>query len=229
MCFVFLAIGGGIGAAYAAGIRLPTATPTPPVAAAAPVAPSAEVPTVVAPTEPLEVRVRAVPASAELMLDGSSVGHGTYSASLVRDGIPHVLEVRAEGYIPHRIEFLDVAPVATIELERIPHHHRGPVEARSSRMTETGLVEATTAVAIPTQPPPQEHGGAGASTQSMPVIGGGTGHTGAQSPPTTPTPAPTPEATPEPTPEAPPAPTPPPPAHDDDDWGGPTQDLQPFE
>jgi serine/threonine-protein kinase len=90
-----------------------------------------------------DVRVRAVPASAEIVLDGVTVGTGTYSAALTRDGIPHLLEVRASGYIPHDIQFLDMAPVAEIQLEAVPSHHHGPIVPQRSQMTANGLVAAT--------------------------------------------------------------------------------------
>ncbi len=148
---------GAVGIAFVVGttlarqqqqqLQLATAPPssTTPVATALP-EPTAPVPPTTPPSSvstTIDIRLRAIPATAEIVLDGSVVGTGTYAGTLVRDGIPHILEVRAEGFIPHDIQFLDIAPVATIQLEEVPRHHHGPVVARHSQMTESGLVAST--------------------------------------------------------------------------------------
>jgi len=90
----------------------------------------------------LELRVRTSPATATVMLDGHEIGRGSAAMLLPRDGSPHWMEVRADGYQPHRIQFLDIAPVELIELEPLSRRHRGPVVARTSVMTSGGLVAA---------------------------------------------------------------------------------------
>lgn len=90
----------------------------------------------------MELRVRTSPPTATVMLDGREIGRGSAAMLLPRDGSPHWMEVQAAGYQPHRIQFLDIAPVELIELERLSRRHRGPVVARTSMMTSAGLVAA---------------------------------------------------------------------------------------
>jgi serine/threonine-protein kinase len=147
------AVVGAVGIAFVVGERIARPDVAPATAATAPpsvVAPPASVaPPTTPPSSTIDVRLRAVPATAEIVLDGNVVGTGTYAGSIARDGIPHLLEVRAEGYIPHDIQFLDIAPVATISLDEVPRHHHGPIVAQRSQMTASGLVEAATGVPLP--------------------------------------------------------------------------------
>jgi hypothetical protein len=114
-----------------------------PEAAASPSLPAAALPSPSLPTpgsRTMELRIRAIPASAEILLDGALVANGTFARTLPCDGIPHMLEVRAAGYVPQHIQFLDIAPISEITLERIPRHHRGPVVATRFEVTSRGLV-----------------------------------------------------------------------------------------
>ncbi len=230
------------------GLATTAIAPPPPSAAT----PPTDVPVPTASTTPLEVRVRAVPATASIVLDGATVGTGSYSGSVAHDGIPHLLEVRADGFVPHDIQFLDIAPVATITLEAVPRHHHGPIVAQHSQMTPTGLVETS---AAPPPPQPRTTQGlaaptteialappttatetfvptAGSTTPSMPhaqgqgqVPGSGAGSGTAAPIPTTTVAEPTP---PPPT-TTPPPPTTTTPAHGDD-WATDDSDgLVPFQ
>ncbi len=239
--------------AAAAGSAPPPATgvATPPPTTSVSAPPT----TVAAPAATLiDVRLRAVPASAEIVLDGTVVGTGSYAGSVAHDGIPHLLEVRADGFVPHDIQFLDIAPVATITLDPLPTHHHGPVVAQHSEMTATGLVEAsapppppqprapgttqgTAAPTIPGTPPPTTivtlAGVAGTTT----APGTPVDTSAAQAPGSGGPPPPTTGATSDTPPEtsvatAPPPPTttaPPPSTAASDDWGGSSgEDLVPF-
>ena len=154
-----------VGVAFIVGTTLAhqqeAVAPTPAPTTVAAVAPP---PTSAPPPAPIDVRIRALPATAEIVLDGNVVGTGTYSASLERDGIPHLLEVRAAGFIPHDIQFVDIAPIAQISLDPIPSHHRGPVVAQHSQMTSNGLVAATS-------PPLPVAAAQGAGASGLPVPG----------------------------------------------------------
>ena len=250
----FACVLGAVGVAFVVGTTLAhqqqalatTAVAAPPPPSAA-MPPPSDPPVPTASARPLEVRVRAVPATASIVLDGATVGSGSYSGSVAHDGIPHLLEVRADGFVPHDIQFLDIAPVATITLEAIPQHHRGPIVAQHSQMTSTGLVETSTA---PPPPQPRTTQGlaapataiaiappttatetfvptAGSATPSIPhaqgqgqVPGSGAGSGTAAPIPATTVAEPTPP---------PPPPTTTAPAHDDD-WGADDgDDLVPFQ
>ena len=160
--------------------------------------------------------------------------------------------MRADGFVPHDIQFLDIAPVATITLEAVPRHHHGSIVAQHSQMTPTGLVETS---AAPPPPQPRTTQGlaaptteialappttatetfvptAGSTTPSMPhaqgqgqVPGSGAGSGTAAPIPTTTVAEPTP---PPPT-TTPPPPTTTTPAHGDD-WATDDSDgLVPFQ
>ncbi len=90
--------------------------------------------------DPVQVRVRAIPPDATLFLDGERVGRGRLDRTLPQDGTTHVLEIRADGYIPTRIELVDLAPPSSIALETAPQDHQGALAPRRFTMTERGLV-----------------------------------------------------------------------------------------
>ncbi len=56
------------------------------------------------------VSLTAVPANAELVLDGTTVGRGSVVRELARDGVVHTLVVRADGYAPVTLSFVDQPP-----------------------------------------------------------------------------------------------------------------------
>ncbi len=243
---------GAVGIAFIVGTTLAhqqlatAATTLAPIAAPPPSTTPA--PSTAVPAGTIDIRLRAMPASAEIVLDGMVVGTGTYSGSVPRDGIPHLLEVRADGFVPHDIQFLDIAPVATITLTAVPTHHHGPVVAEHSQMTATGLVVAsgtpppppppppTTAVAVaattqgtaaPTIPPPTTAGTTTIALQAGTAAPVASPHdtsaaqapgSGTSPPPTTATPAPAPTTT----------TAAPPPTTTRDEWGTAEDDLVPF-
>jgi hypothetical protein len=148
----------------------------------------------------MEVRVSTVPATAQIVLDGASVATGTYARTLPRDGVPHVLEVRADGYIPQHIQFLDIAPISQVVLAPIPRHHRGPVEPTRLQVTQTGQLAVATGDLVPVAvAPPTVAVAAAPPVVAVPVAA-----------PVAPTPPPVATPTPTPTPAVEPAPTPPP-------------------
>ncbi|MFO0683909.1 MAG: protein kinase [Sandaracinus sp.] len=248
---------GAVGIAFVVGTtlarqqQLAAATPPTTTLVALPPAPIPAPETTVAPptsvSPTIDIRLRAIPATAEIVLDGTVVGTGTYAGTLVRDGIPHILEVRADGFIPHDIQFLDIAPVATIQLEAVPRHHHGPIVAQRSQMTASGLVSSTgeaivteaPAVAPPTTTQglapatvvapvqaPEIAAGAGAGTEPAHGTsvgqGAGTGVGIAPPPSTTVTVTPTPPPT--------SAAAPPPTTRAQDDWAAePGDELAPFD
>jgi len=75
-----------------------------------------------APEEPeaFVVAVTAVPAKAELELDGERVGRGRLRRSLPVDHEKHVLRVTADGFEPRVLEFTDRPPPARVVLVALP-------------------------------------------------------------------------------------------------------------
>lgn len=82
-------------------------------------APAALAPPAAPPTA-FSFAVRAIPAEAELRLDGQFAGRGVWRAQLPRDGVAHELRVSAEGFLPLRVLFVDTPPPAEIRLEPQP-------------------------------------------------------------------------------------------------------------
>ena len=66
------------------------------------------------------VRVIADPGSASLRLDNAAPTQGSLQVSLPRDGRPHTLVVRANGYAPENLHFTDVSPPERVVLHRLP-------------------------------------------------------------------------------------------------------------
>jgi eukaryotic-like serine/threonine-protein kinase len=134
----WLALGGSALAAVGAGVwllgRKPRAPePAPRLAAPTPLPP----PPIVAPPPPKElaVEVQAEPADATLVLDGETVGKGTWSARLPADGTAHTLRVSAPGFEPRTVQFTDQPPPRSIALVKVPA--RPPREHRRSRPPQT--------------------------------------------------------------------------------------------
>lgn len=250
------AVLGAVGVAFVVGLSIARA---PDAAAAAPLPGPGAVPPAATPTpsadpaiaiaspaaSTIAVRLRAIPATAEILLDGSVVANGSYAGTLARDGIPHVLEVRAPGFVPHTIQFLDVAPIAQIELEPIPRHHRGPVVPRRSEMTEAGLVEAPAGtlerVVAPAAPAvadvavAADPSGSAAAAGVGPAGVAGPGAVAAREPDPAPTqpaptqPVPTRPAATDPAGPEPEAREPAPAPHREEGWASDTTELIPFE
>jgi hypothetical protein len=68
------------------------------------------------------VQLAAEPADATLVLDGETVGKGTYSAHLPADGTAHTLRVSAPGFEPRVLQFTDQPPPRSIALVKVPAH-----------------------------------------------------------------------------------------------------------
>ncbi|HVZ37057.1 MAG TPA: DUF4388 domain-containing protein, partial [Polyangiaceae bacterium] len=101
-----------IPAAYVLGTRAAQVQRAPTETAPAPAAPAREA---VASSYLVEVQVE--PAEAELQLDGGAPVTGHLRVSLERNGATHELRARAPGFVPARIAFADVAPIAQLRLE----------------------------------------------------------------------------------------------------------------
>ncbi len=82
--------------------------------------PTAEVSTATQVQASFAVRVIAEPSNATLRLDDTAPTRGSLQVNLPRDGRPHTLVVRAEGFAPESLHFTDVPPPGRVTLHPLP-------------------------------------------------------------------------------------------------------------
>ncbi len=130
-----------------------TAPPTPPATAPPVTAPPVTAPPVTAPpVATYEATLTITPPAATIELDGVSVGTGTWTATLPRDGREHHLRISAEGHQPVELAFTDAPPPSPITLERARRVLRpggGPGSASGSTPPVTSGTAPDTTMASP--------------------------------------------------------------------------------